>query len=69
MKHFYKGFLLEKNGTKDYPWNIYRPDGLCKTGPYAGQMKWRFETFERTMKDCKALIDSGAIELCDLMCR
>lgn len=67
-QHFYKGYSLERSGTKEYPWNIYRPAGHYKAGPYKGQVKWEHVGFERSLKACKALINSGAIELCDMMC-
>jgi len=57
--HEYKGFNLVKNGTKEYPWNIYKIDGHG-FGEHVG--------FDRTLKACKQAIDSGCFEMYELMC-
>lgn len=46
--HEYKGFTIEKTGTRDYPWNIY------KNGDHVG--------FGRTVRDCKTMIDDGCFD-------
>lgn len=51
--HTYKGFSLVRNGTSDYPWNIYIPDGHG-FGNWVG--------FDRTLNLCKASIDAGAFD-------
>lgn len=53
MRHYYKGYIMLRNGTKEYPWNIYKLEystALCKEVPtHVG--------FEKTIRDCKAAID------------
>lgn len=67
-RHMYRGYLLERSGGKEYPWNIYRARGTYKVGPYAGTPRWEHVGFEKSLKDCRETINSGAIEMCDLMC-
>lgn len=44
----YKGYKLAKNGTKNYPWNIY------KGNEWVG--------FGATLKQCKFDIDNGCFD-------
>lgn len=53
--HTYKGFLITRNGTRDYPWNIYRMD-------YSKFLKKEVPThvgFAATLKACRECIDEG----------
>ena len=43
--HEYKGFEIERTGTKEFPWNVYKNDKHVGYG--------------RTIKDCKTIIDDG----------
>lgn len=69
MQHYYKGYLLERNGTREFPWNIYKTARIIKSGIYAGQPLWEWAACDTTMKNCKKLIDEGVLEMCDLMCK
>jgi len=51
--HTYKGYSLVRNGTKENPWNIYKPDGHGY-GDWVG--------YGRTLKDCKSDIDNGCFD-------
>lgn len=46
--HEYKGFTIERDGTKEFPWNVY------KNGNHVG--------YGSTIKDCKTIIDDGCCE-------
>lgn len=49
MVHEYKGFNIVKTGTRKFPWNIYKNDGVG-FGDWVG--------YGRTLKDCKSDIDN-----------
>lgn len=51
--HTYKDFNLVRNGTIQFPWNIYKPDGHGY-GDWIG--------YGRTMDSCKADIDDGCFD-------
>lgn len=50
----YKGYIISKNGTRDYPYNVYRPKPL----PNFPNNKIHVG-FGRTIKSCKEDIDGG----------
>ena len=57
MTHYYKGYEIEKNGTKKYPWNIYKVE-------YSKALNREYRVnvgFERTFKLCKECIDNGLV--------
>lgn len=57
MKHSYKGFTIEKDGTREFPWNIYRDKHIPYQDDHVG--------FDRTIKCCKAAIDAGCFDIAD----
>ena len=46
--HSYKGYNFIKNGTKEYPWNVYEDDG-SGFGEHI--------TYEKSLKMCKEFVD------------
>ena len=57
MDHKYKGYIITRTGTKEYPWNIYRLD-------YSKFLKKEVPThvgYAETIKACKYMIDEGYI--------
>ena len=64
MEHKYKGYVLIKNGTSKMPWNVYR----MKYSKFLGRDVPEWLGFGKTMKQCKADIDSGCYEMCNMIC-
>ena len=64
MEHRYKGYILVRNGTREMPWNVYKERQYIHVK--AVYREWM--GFAETMKQAKADIDSGAYEMCELMC-
>lgn len=54
----YDGYQIVKNGTKDYPYNIYRLNYSNFLGKYVRTPVG----YGRTIKSCKADIDSGNLD-------
>lgn len=54
MEHQYKGYVIVRNGMKFEPWNIYRKrySQICGIG-YRENVG-----YGKTLKECKAVIDS-----------
>ena len=46
--HSYKGYNFIRNGTKEYPWNVYEDDG---------QGFGEHITYEKSLKMCKEFVD------------
>lgn len=53
----YKEFTIFNQGPEQFPWMIYRTEDE------------KFAAFAETLEQAYELIDSGAIDMCDLMCR
>ena len=49
MKHYYKGYIMKKNGCSKTPWNIYKI--FSTTTLWVG--------FGKTLKQCKYYIDDN----------
>ena len=48
-KHYYKGFILVRNGYPKTPWNIYNQNNVWIAGG-------------ETLKECKTDIDNGCFD-------
>ena len=60
MTHYYKGYELRRNGTRAYPWNIYKQ----RVNPYSKDKNGALfhVGFDRTLKACKVAIDAGCYD-------
>lgn len=65
MIHYYKDkeFRLVRDGSKWYPWNIYK----WMASPYSRtkEKSYWHVGFARTLKECKSYIDTGCYEECE----
>lgn len=53
----YKGYIIERDGTREYPYNVYKPDpkpNFPRNTIHVG--------FGRTIRSCKADIDEGCFD-------
>lgn len=56
--HKYKGYELIKNGTREFPWNIY----AMRKNPYSQKEVRTHVGYARTLNDCKIDIDAGVFD-------
>lgn len=55
MRHTYKGLVILRTGTSEYPWNIYRID----FSKVLNREIYTHVGYERTLKECRNAIDDG----------
>lgn len=53
IERYYKNFIIVKNGTTQYPYNVY--------SVYEGK-RGELVGYERTLRDCKNSIDNGLFD-------
>lgn len=58
ITHYYKDYEIVKNGTSEFPWNIY----AMRRNPYSRREVRTHVGYARTLKDCKHMIDDGIFD-------
>ena len=60
-EHTYKGFIMTKTGTREFPWNIYK-EKVWVDNDGKSHTVYAHAGFAMRLRDCRDLIDKGFCE-------